>query len=532
MPDLVSSYKAVLHGLKMSPETRQLLTILLARAPLIAHVILKRLLGFSTPSYYLTLRSELTVAILQTYNRPRADQSITSIQRFLSHDSGVRGKIWVAKTTSPVVEAHDAVALLTTVQGAIDALVEPGTPPLQAPHFVMPNVVPVEAEWTGFRRDATLDSTLPDISEFGKFDALMRDTTRPITILYFHGGAYCLLDPSTHRPATSRLARLTGGRVYSVRYRLAPQNPFPSALVDALVSYLNLLYPADDNDIHHEPVKPAHIVFAGDSAGGNLCLSLLQLLLQLRRSDPKGMATVRWQGQDVPLPLPAGIALNSPWLDITQSSPSWDDQQVLEFDYLPPPSVLRQNQPAACAAWPASPIRASMYCADAALTHPLASVVAARSWQGSPPIWMCTGWEPLATEIRWMARKLQGDGVVGVALEQYEAMPHCFAIVLGNTPEARRCFHGWADFIAKVTNYDYDEEERKFTSDDQMICDMNLKQDYLPDSRFVTIKAKTVREVDININDLTSIGEEEMRQRVVHQAKNLVLGMKDIGAKL
>ena len=71
----------------------------------------------------------------------------------------------------------------------------------------------------------------------------MKECKSPVTVLYFHGGAYYLLDPSTHRPTTKKLAKLTGGRCYSVRYRLAPQNPFPAALLDALVSYLTLLYP-------------------------------------------------------------------------------------------------------------------------------------------------------------------------------------------------------------------------------------------------------------------------------------------------
>ncbi|OJA08539.1 hypothetical protein AZE42_02455, partial [Rhizopogon vesiculosus] len=51
-------------------------------------------------------------------------------------------------------------------------------------------------------------------------------------------------------------------------------------------------------------VQPAHLVVAGDSAGGGLTLALLQVL------------------RDTGLPLPAGGILISPWCDLTHSFPS------------------------------------------------------------------------------------------------------------------------------------------------------------------------------------------------------------------
>ncbi|KAL4785695.1 hypothetical protein BJX76DRAFT_355915 [Aspergillus varians] len=49
------------------------------------------------------------------------------------------------------------------------------------------------------------------------------------------------MDPCTHRPAISQLAKRTSSPVLSVRYRLAPQNSFPAALADALVAYFYLV---------------------------------------------------------------------------------------------------------------------------------------------------------------------------------------------------------------------------------------------------------------------------------------------------
>lgn len=94
--------------------------------------------------------------------------------------------------------------------------------------------------------------------------------------------------PTYSRPATTKLAKLTRGRVISVAYSLAPQRPFPAALQDLLLVWLNLLYPADG--ARHKAVSPDKVVFAGDSAGGNLVLAMVQTMLRIRAlKDYKGI---------------------------------------------------------------------------------------------------------------------------------------------------------------------------------------------------------------------------------------------------
>ena len=89
------------------------------------------------------------------------------------------------------------------------------------------------------------------------------------------------------------------------------------------------------------------------SAGGNLALALTQLLLQFRRTP----TSIRWHTHTLDaIPLPAAVTTNSPWLDITQSSPSWaGDASSSPFDFLPKPDVLtRGGAVKPCAAWPAA----------------------------------------------------------------------------------------------------------------------------------------------------------------------------------
>ena len=237
----------------MDKETARLILTLLPKLPLIFRVCLLHILHLSTPAKYLDLRTAVTVSVLRSLIAPSRPLSISETQRLTLRDPGIKGRIWVSKYTAPSPPESGVRDVLVS---AVDRM-RPRTDQTR-----QPDIVPVEAEWTGYRAAAESKSTLPPVPEKEKYEELMKECKSPVTVLYFHGGAYYLLDPSTHRPTTKKLAKLTGGRCYSVRYRLAPQNPFPAALLDALVSYLTLLHPPPD--AFHEPVDPKHIVLAGD----------------------------------------------------------------------------------------------------------------------------------------------------------------------------------------------------------------------------------------------------------------------------
>ena len=135
----------------------------------------------------------------------------------------------------------------------------------------------------------------------------------------------------------------------------------------------------------------------------------------------------------------------------------------------------------------------SHYADDEFLDHPLVTISLATDWRGAPPVYMSTGWELLADEQRYMAAKLHASGVT-IVFEEYEAMPHCFAMVLGQLPASRRCFDGWSGFIKSVA-----EDPASVGS------------------RAVTVKAKSLQEVELDLGDLAEITEEEVRERVKEQ---------------
>ncbi|KAI1387434.1 Alpha/Beta hydrolase protein [Hypoxylon trugodes] len=455
----------------------ELLKLILPKVPLMIKIILLHILKKSETSQYLDLKSELTVSVVRSIIDTPKPGAIAETQAMTRRDPGIKGRLWISKVASQVPPEKGILDALLDVVDGFRGPAARGT----APTFQIPDIVPVEAEWTGFREAATKESTLPDISEEGKYHELMKECKNPSTILFFHGGAYYLCDPVLYRPMAKRIAKMSGGRVYSVRYRLAPQDPFPAAILDALVSYFTLLYPPPGSI--HEAVAPEHIVFSGDSAGGGISLALLAVLLELQRKGRK----ITWYGEDRVVPLPAGVANLSPWIDPIQSTPSL--LRNGKWDYLPPPKLMAEDwQPPSDELWPAKPARKHIYMDDANLLHPLVCLQLNESWKGAPPVYSSCGWERNQDENRFIVSKLARDGVT-VVFEEYQAMPHVFAAILPNRPETRRNYEGIANFVKTV-------------------CESpeNIQSSYK------LIRAKTLEEVDIELDKLSEFSEEEFKE--------------------
>jgi acetyl esterase/lipase len=420
----------------MDTSSAALAKILLPRTPLMLKTALFNALSLSKNSSKQNIKTEVAVALLRSILDVK--KPLGQVQNWGLKDPGIKGPLWISKVTMPIAGAALVKdALIRAIKELGDGKEE----------YNVPELKDVEAEWTGYRSGVEKKAPRPDISEEEHYTRLMQEVKSDVTILYFHGGAYCLMDPSSHRVPTSHLAKLTQGRCFSVRYRLAPQNPFPTALLDALVAYLSLLSPPPN--ALHTAVPAKHIVFAGDSAGGNLALVLQQTLIALGRS---GMTSIAFNGREVPLELPAGLALNSPWCDVSRSMPSVHSNA--HFDYLSPPSAtgIPQDHPAD-EIWPSKPPRAEVYCNAAMLDHPLVSPLAAAAelWKGSSPVYLCCGNEGLEDEDCILARRLHQAGVP-IIFDAYEGMPHCFAMLFMGSPAAKTNFTTMSKFCSDAVN--------------------------------------------------------------------------------
>ncbi|KAL4878717.1 lipase/esterase [Aspergillus karnatakaensis] len=443
---------------------------LLSKIPLVLKTALSHILGWSPTSQKWDLRTALTVTVLRDILCNSPPSTITEQQQNTMHDPGVKGNMWISRVTIPPSNTLKDV-LCTAVRSL-------GT---GAEEFSKPSAEPITAEWTGYRANASAKTPEPAIPEAEKFRCLMEEVKSDVTVLYFHGGSYYLMDPCTHRETVAEYAKLTQGRVLSVRYRLAPQSPFPAALLDALTVYLSLLYPPVN--AFHNPVPPSHIVIAGDSAGGNLATALLQTILHLHRT----ASTVPFNNKHLSIPLPAGIALNSPSLDLTRSMHTTEIGR--RYDYLPPPSLNPANSPP-CTIWPADPPRADLFCEGNALCHPLISpILADTDWTGAPPIFISCGQELVTEECCFFAQSAARKGAV-VVWEQYEAMPHCFAQILAGTRVSRRALESFTQFIQDVV------------SDPGSIA-----------TRGVFIQAKTLRSAAVDVRNIVDLDLEEVRRK-------------------
>ena len=138
-----------------------------------------------------------------------------------------------------------------------------------------------------------------------------RPHTKRRVILYCHGGGYSTGSCIYARTLTTKLAAAASMDVFCFDYRLAPENPYPAAPQDAMKAWDYLML---------QGFGAADVIVAGDSAGGNLALSLVLMLKEQGRF------------------LPRGLVLLSPWTDLTASGKSHESRAevdpVLDAEYL------------------------------------------------------------------------------------------------------------------------------------------------------------------------------------------------------
>lgn len=84
-------------------------------------------------------------------------------------------------------------------------------------------------------------------------------------IIWFHGGGWVLGNISSENSFCTQLASSCNCIVITVDYRMAPENPFPAAVEDALDVVEYVMKNPKEFDIN-----PTKIGIAGSSAGGNL----------------------------------------------------------------------------------------------------------------------------------------------------------------------------------------------------------------------------------------------------------------------
>ena len=225
-------------------------------------------------------------------------------------------------------------------------------------------------------------------------------------LLYMHGGGYVAGSPAVYRPITAALARLTGRRVFSLDYRLAPEHRFPAALDDALAGYRWLL---------GQGIAPGSLALAGDSAGGGLVLATLL------------------RARDEGVPLPACAVCLSPWTDLAGTGES----------------LIANNGRCAMFRPENIPDFARIYLGAVTPKHPYASPVYA-DLHGLPPLLFQVGDDELLLDDSRRVHDAVHRAGGRSTLEMTAGVFHVWQMLDGFLPEARAALMWAAEFIEKT----------------------------------------------------------------------------------
>jgi acetyl esterase/lipase len=222
-------------------------------------------------------------------------------------------------------------------------------------------------------------------------------------LLYLHGGGYVVGSARTGARLAVALGRRAGVRAVSLDYRLAPENPFPAAVDDALAAYRELL----DGGLRAD-----EIAVAGDSAGGGLAVATL--------------LAARAAG----LPQPAAVAVFSPWVDLTLSGDSMVAKDGVD------PLFTRER----IAAY------AERYVPQRDRSAPLVSPAFA-DLTGLPPLLVQVGsHEVLLDDAVRLAGRAAADDVA-VTLDVAPGVPHVFQSFLGMLDDAEEALDRAGRFL-------------------------------------------------------------------------------------
>lgn len=215
-----------------------------------------------------------------------------------------------------------------------------------------------------------------------------------MTLLQLHGGGYVGAMRNAYRTFAAAYNELGGGMpVLTIDYRVAPEDPYPAALEDAVRAYNWLLdrgYPGN------------RIIVAGDSAGGGLALALCLYL------------------RDHGIELSGGIIAMSPWTDMTASGESYETNFEKDPLFGNTRDSLIYNRDYLGLEDPRNPYISPAF----------------GDLTGFPPMLIQVGsYEMLLSDAQTVAQKAKKQGVK-VRFHIYEGMFHVFQMAMQLMPES------------------------------------------------------------------------------------------------
>lgn len=202
-------------------------------------------------------------------------------------------------------------------------------------------------------------------------------------LVYCHGGGFMIGSLDGYDPLLQRLAAVSGVRIVSVDYRLAPEHPYPAAVDDAFAAFDAVRAGA----LEAYGFDADRLAVGGDSAGGNLAASIAR-----ERRGQGGFQLLFY-------PL---LQL----VEVKKSRPRWQDGPFLSTATL---KEIRKH-----------------YVGEADPADPRISPLMAEDLKGVAPVYMVAAeLDPLLDEGKVYADRLEAFGVT-VKRVEHKGVPHGF----------------------------------------------------------------------------------------------------------
>lgn len=232
-----------------------------------------------------------------------------------------------------------------------------------------------------------------------------------MVLLQLHGGGYVGAMRNAYRTFAAAYNELGKGMpVLTIDYRVAPEEPYPAALEDAICAYQWLL--------SERGYDAKQMIVAGDSAGGGLALALGLYL------------------RDHGMELPAGIIAMSPWTDLTASGDSYETNFEKDPLFGNTRDSLIYNREYVGLEDPKNPYISPAF----------------GDFTGFPPMLIQAGsYEMLLSDAQIVAQKARKQGVK-VRFHVYEGMFHVFQMAMQLMPESVMAWKEAGRFIELLHN--------------------------------------------------------------------------------
>jgi len=182
----------------------------------------------------------------------------------------------------------------------IDELVKLGDAPVSTEllRLIFDDWQRVTAEPTNVTYQHTVLGGVPGI----KVTPLGADLSQMMILM--HGGGFALGSSASHRKLGGHIAKAIGIGCFVADFRLAPEFKFPAQINDGVAMFEALMA---------QGLKPEDITPIGDSAGGNLAISMV---FELKNRG---------------LPLPKQVITMSPWLNMENNGITIETNDATDF---------------------------------------------------------------------------------------------------------------------------------------------------------------------------------------------------------